>query len=84
MAPTAVRPNLVGEKMKKLVPLAFLLSLTGCAFNIQDWEPKGEKLNYAAQQCRTEMLQRDPLLGPLWYWSKDFTPCMEGTGHYKK
>jgi len=70
--------------MKKLVTLALLILLAGCAFNIEDWEPNGEDLHYAMQRCRSEMLLRDPLLGPLWHLSKDFKPCMEGTGHYKK
>ncbi|MFQ5444122.1 MAG: hypothetical protein ACE5EK_05845 [Nitrospinales bacterium] len=70
--------------MKKLGALTLFLLLAGCAFNIQDWEPKDERLRYVVQQCRTEMLQRDPFLGPLWHFSKDFKPCMEDTGHYQK
>lgn len=50
---------------------------------MQDWKPKGDKLHYAAEQCRTEMLIHDPLLGPLWNLGKDFKPCLEGMGHFK-
>jgi hypothetical protein len=80
----AGKPNRIAGKSKIGATLVLLFLLTGCAFDIQDWEPKDDKLHYAAQQCRTEMLLRDPLLGPLWYLSKDFKPCMEGTGHFKK
>ncbi len=80
----AAKPKRVGGKMKKLVTLALLILLAGCAFNIEDWEPNSEDLYYAVQRCRSEMLLRDPSLGLLWHLSKDFKPCMEGTGHYKK
>jgi hypothetical protein len=77
------KPNRIAGKLKTAL-LAFLVFATGCAFNIQDWQPKDEKLLHAAKLCRAETLIREPLLGSLWYLSKDFKPCMEGTGHFKK
>lgn len=71
-------------KINLFITLPLLLFSTGCTFDIQDWEPQGDKLQYAAKNCRIEILQRDPLLGPLWYLSKDFRPCMEGSGYFKK
>ncbi len=51
--------------MKKLRVFFFLLAMTGCAFDIQDWEPKDEDLLLSVQKCRTEMLLRGPYLGPF-------------------
>ncbi|GJL79103.1 MAG: hypothetical protein NPINA01_20920 [Nitrospinaceae bacterium] len=80
----AEKSNQKGRKIRKLIVPVFFIFWTGCAFNAEDWEPKGEKLSIALKHCQTEILQRDPLLGPLWYWSKDFAPCMEGFGHFKR
>ena len=57
--------NRVAGKMKKLRVFFFLLAMTGCAFDIQDWEPKDEDLLLSVQKCRTEMLLRGPYLGPF-------------------
>ena len=76
--------NRVAGKMKKLSVIFFLLAMTGCAFDVQDWEPKDDVLLLSVQKCREEMLLRDPYLGPFWYLSKDFEPCMWGTDHNKK
>jgi len=81
---TTGKLNRVPGKMKKLRVFFFLLATTGCAFDIQDWKPKDEVLLLSVQKCRTEMLLRDPYLGPFWHLSKDFKPCMRGTDHYKK
>ena len=71
-------------KIKKRSVFIFLLFLTGCAIDLNDWEPKDETLVLSVKICRKEMLLRDPYLGRLWHISKDFEPCMRGTDHYKK
>ncbi len=76
--------NRVAGKMKKLRVFFFLLAMTGCVFDIQDWEPKDEDLLLSVQKCRTEMLLRGPYLGPFWHFIKNFEPCMRGTDHNKK
>ncbi len=69
--------------MKKTVWVLLLAGLCGCAFDVSEWAPADEGLEDAVRYCRTETLQRDPLLGPLWYGSKDFRPCMESKGYFK-
>ncbi len=63
--------------------LVFLIGTAGCAFDSAEWSPGDEGLEHAVRYCRTETLQRDPLLGPFWYGSKDFRPCMESRGYFK-
>lgn len=70
--------------MKKLFMILMLFLVTGCAFNANDWEPRDEGLIFAVKRCRTETIQRAPMLGPVWYLSKDFAPCMKDRGYYKK
>ena len=38
---TAAKLNRVAGKMKKLRVFFFLLAMTGCAFDIQDWDAQG-------------------------------------------
>lgn len=78
------RLNRLAGKMKKLSVICSLLAMTGCAFDVRDWEPQDDVLLLSVQKCREEMLLRDPYLGSLWHWSKDFEPCMRGTDHNKK
>ena len=70
--------------MKKILLMVFLTGTAGCAFDASDWAPSDEGLEDAVRYCRTETLQRDPLLGPFWYGSKDFRPCMENKGYFKQ
>ena len=70
--------------MRKLGIVLLLLTATGCAVSLENWEPQDDGLQHALQYCREDMLQRDPLLGPFWSLSKDLRPCMEDRGYFKR